>query len=65
MEILSCHKQVIVTTETKKWGESGGRAHKDAQDSDSGDQHQNADITLLFIKDESLHTSTYLFLHKV
>jgi hypothetical protein len=49
MEILSCHKQVIVTTETKKWGESGGRAHKDAQDSDSGNQPRGADLTLLFI----------------
>ena len=36
-------------TGTGKWGESGDRAHKDAQDSNSGDQHQNADITLLFI----------------
>lgn len=43
MEPLSCHKQVIVRTETAKWGESGGRAHEDAQDSDSGNQPRGAD----------------------
>ena len=33
---------------TRKWRESGDRGH-DSQDSDSGDQHQSADLTLLFI----------------
>lgn len=33
---------------TGKWGENEDGAH-DAQDSDSGDQQQNADLTLLFI----------------
>jgi hypothetical protein len=36
-------------TGTRKWEESGARAHKDALDSDSGDQHQSAHLTLLFI----------------
>lgn len=31
---------------TGKWGRVG--AHEDSQDSDSGDQHQGADLTLLF-----------------
>jgi hypothetical protein len=30
-------------------GESGDRAHDDAWDSDSRDQQQSADLTLLFI----------------
>ena len=30
--------------------ERGDGAHEDAQDAESGDQHQSADLTLLFIK---------------
>ena len=36
-------------TGTRKWEESRDGAHKDALDSDSRNQHQSADLTLLFI----------------